>query len=60
MYHIGKPDALSVNGLRFECDENGYELVFSSIESAEKYLLKSGISKDAMDERGIRIVKEEN
>jgi hypothetical protein len=56
---IGRPiNGISVNGLEFVLNADGSEMTFSSVESANQFLLDNGFTQEDIDHS--IIFKEQN
>ena len=56
---VGRPiEGVTINGLEYLCDENGYAIVFKDEADAKQFLADHGLSEDDIEDQGILIVEE--
>ena len=54
---IGRPiNGIPINGLEYVCDDEGYEIVFQSIDAAHSFLIAHGITDEDIENNGIEFV----
>ena len=58
---IGRPiNGISINGLEYVCDDDGYAISFDNERSAREYLKANGYTEEAIENDGIEFVEKEN